>query len=147
MPTLWMSPTQRIHKNVKQYQENVVQAAVESSAFCGGNIFLPILHGKSVDHQLALVSDFIDEYSSLCCGIAVSERDCGKGILERAETLTEIRHILDKSDERFLLHVLGCGNPISMLIYAYCGSDSFDSLDWIEHIQTRRRHNKRFFTS
>ena len=121
-------------KNDEDYNQNVFQCAVESSVFCNGNFFLPIVHGKSVDYLLALTDNLIHSYPGLCSGIAVSERDCGKGILERAETLSEIRHILDSIDERFVLHVLGCGNPVSMLAYSYCGADSFDSLDWIDHI-------------
>ena len=118
----------------EDYTKKVFQSAIESSAFCNGNVFLPILHGKSIDHLLAVTSNFIRNYSGLCSGIAVSERDCGKSIIERAETLSEIRHILDIIDDRYILHVLGCGNPVSMLVYSYCGSDSFDSLDWIDHI-------------
>ena len=28
------------------------------------------------------------------------------------------------------LHILGCGNPISMTLFSYAGADSFDSVDW-----------------
>ena len=33
-----------------------------------------------------------------------------------------------------MLHILGTGNPISMMLYAFAGADSFDGLDWCQTV-------------
>jgi queuine/archaeosine tRNA-ribosyltransferase len=40
----------------------------------------------------------------------------------------------DNSNNQRILHILGCGNPISLLLYSYCGANTFDSLDWIKQV-------------
>jgi tRNA-guanine family transglycosylase len=66
----------------------------------------------------------------------VPERDCGESIVEKAHTVHEIRKLLDsgeKSPDSRMLHLLGCGDPLSMLLFVYAGASSFDSLDWLKY--------------
>lgn len=62
--------------------------------------------------------------------IAVPERELGDGIVERARTVREIRRSLNTLDKYYPLHILGTGNPLSMLILSAVGADSFDGLEW-----------------
>jgi queuine/archaeosine tRNA-ribosyltransferase len=62
--------------------------------------------------------------------VAVPERELGSSVFERAQTIKNIRDELDKTKKLILLHILGTGNPLSILIYTFCGADMFDSLDW-----------------
>lgn len=62
--------------------------------------------------------------------IAVPERELGNGILERARTIREVRRSLDALGKYYPLHVLGTGNPLSMLVLSAVGADSFDGLEW-----------------
>jgi len=48
--------------------------------------------------------------------------------------IKEIRFVLNKLDRYQPLHILGTGNPISMMIYAFAGADSFDGLDWCQTV-------------
>jgi len=96
--------------------------------------FIPVLHGLEPDQLLSLVKKFVKKYPNLCGIIAVPERDCGQDIVEKARTIIKIRKLLDKSNSRTILHILGCGNPISLVIFSYCGADLFDSLDWTKCI-------------
>ena len=66
--------------------------------------------------------------------IAVPERELGVSILERASSIKKIRDELEKKDSVIPLHVLGVGNPVSILIYTLCGADMFDSLDWYNSV-------------
>jgi len=65
--------------------------------------------------------------------LAVPERALGEGIFERAETVYKIRSALNDLDYYCPLHLLGTGNPLSILIYAACGADSFDGLEWCQN--------------
>ena len=106
---------------------------IQSSALSNKGQLMSLLHGRSPEHLLNILKKFLDSYPDLCTIIGIPERDCGNGILERAQTVIEIRKLLDRYDERYILHLLGCGDPLSTLLYAYCGADTFDSLDWYEH--------------
>ena len=62
--------------------------------------------------------------------LAIPERELGDGICTRAETVKAIRNSLNKTGKYYPLHILGTGNPISMVVLASAGADSFDGLEW-----------------
>jgi len=64
--------------------------------------------------------------------LAIPERLLGDGILMRAITLFNIRKELSGLDKYIPIHLLGTGNPLSLLIYSMCGADSFDGLEWCQ---------------
>ena len=66
--------------------------------------------------------------------IAVPERELGPNIFERARTVKMIRDELDKNNLSIPLHLLGTGNPISILIYSVCGADMYDGLEWCKNV-------------
>lgn len=121
-------------KSLKKFQTQTFSNIVESRNLTNKGELVAILHGIHPDHLLLMVTEFVATQHDLCNIIAVPERDCGEGILEKAQTIMAIRKALDKSDSPKLLHLLGCGNPLSVLLYSFCGVDFFDSLDWYEHL-------------
>jgi queuine/archaeosine tRNA-ribosyltransferase len=50
----------------------------------------------------------------------------------RANTVSAIRTALNTLDTYVPLHILGTGNPRSILILAASGADSFDGLEWCQ---------------
>jgi hypothetical protein len=66
--------------------------------------------------------------------MAVPERILGNGVLERAKTVAAVRRALNQLDYYCPLHLLGTGNPLSILIYALSGADSFDGLEWCQTV-------------
>jgi len=121
-------------ETAKDFRRKTFENVLESSVFQNNNLFIAILHGPSPEELVSIVEEFSKKHPSLCCAIAVAERDCGHSILERASTISEIRRTLNKKNKESLLHLLGCGNPLSMLLFSYCGVDTFDSLDWLKHV-------------
>jgi len=118
------------HEFAKLSFENIV----ESSVFSDNVVFAAILHEETAEKLIVLVKKFIEEYPNLCGCIAVAERDCGKDIVERAETILQISEVMNNNECQNILHILGCGNPKSMMLFSYCGADSFDSLDWLKYV-------------
>lgn len=90
---------------------------------------IPIVHGekKNLPDVVQRVSNRLRPLL-----IAVPERELGDGILERARTIHKIRLHLNSLDYYCPLHLLGTGNPLSILIYAICGADTFDGLEWCQ---------------
>lgn len=62
--------------------------------------------------------------------IAIPERELGDGLVERFRTVKEIRNALNRLGKYYPLHLLGTGNPISIIALAAAGADSFDGLEW-----------------
>lgn len=64
--------------------------------------------------------------------IAIPERELGEGILARADCIMRVRRAMDETGATCALHLLGTGNPLSILLYSLCGADSFDGLEWCQ---------------
>jgi len=77
--------------------------------------------------------------------LAVPERELGEGVLAIAQTVRLIREALNETGRYYPLHIVGTGNPLSILIYTACGADSFDGLDWcqtvVDHSTARLHHS------
>lgn len=85
---------------------------------------------SNMDDTSNLIDDVIKnnvEYSSY---VAITERDIGKSLIDNYKSIKKIRENVDKYNPNGLIHVLGCGDPISMAVMSYAGADSFDSVDW-----------------
>lgn len=114
-----------------KYFRSTSNYAVRSTKLKKKEYCIPILHNSTPKKLVLFVQKFLREHPDLCDIIAVPERECGNNISERANTIASIRNILNKNGlENSLLHILGCGNPLSMAVYSYCGADTFDSVDW-----------------
>jgi len=96
---------------------------------------IPILHapedkdGKR-DHDL--LPEIFYEFASRKKSpfIAVPERELGEGISKKVETVIKIREKLNTLGHYQPIHILGTGNPLSILILAAAGADLFDGLEW-----------------
>ncbi|KKM11545.1 hypothetical protein SY88_07520 [Clostridiales bacterium PH28_bin88] len=62
--------------------------------------------------------------------VAIPERELGDGLVERVRTVRDIRKALNNLGKYYPFHLLGTGNPISMIAFAAAGADSFDGLEW-----------------
>ena len=107
---------------------NIEGEVVKSQSFSHGTI-VPVLHStkKLLPKIIAKLADRLNPLF-----IAVPERELGDGILERATNVFKIRKELNKKSQYYPLHLLGTGNPLSILIYSICGADSFDGLEWCQ---------------
>ena len=62
--------------------------------------------------------------------LAIPERELGDGLRDRVKTVRNIRKALNVLGKYHPLHLLGTGNPLSMIALAAAGADSFDGLEW-----------------
>jgi hypothetical protein len=103
-----------------------------TSKHLGKEIISPIIHCTN-----------ITEYIDVCLEIskrshprllAIPERELGFGVVDVAKNIAQLRKALNTLDVYQEIHILGTGNPISMMVYAFVGADSFDGLDWCQTI-------------
>lgn len=109
----------------------VVSAVLRDQALAAHTTVLPIVHAPTALLP-TVVFNVVRHLHPLM--IAVPERELGEGMLARAETLTRIRLALESLGHYTPLHLLGTGNPHSILLYALCGADSFDGLEWCQTV-------------
>ncbi|MBX3349141.1 MAG: TIR domain-containing protein [Nitrospira sp.] len=94
----------------------------------------PIIHlpqelaGARASYASRIVAGVARELDPLM--LAIPERELGDGLLERARTVRDIRRALNELKRYYPLHLLGTGNPLSMIALAAAGADSFDGLEW-----------------
>lgn len=105
-------------------------------------VLLPIIHAPKDDNGVrvhdALPELFLDLASQKECPIiAVPERELGDGICKKASTVINIRAALNKLDRYQPIHILGTGNPLSILILSAAGADFFDGLEWCRTVAER----------
>lgn len=121
-------PDSIIEKTVKLFHEDDRSLQPRDFSLC------PIIHlpkefkGSLADCAAQIVSGVASELDPLM--LAIPERELGDGILERVGTVRDIRKALNALGKYYPLHLLGTGNPLSMIALAAAGADSFDGLEW-----------------
>jgi hypothetical protein len=130
-------------KNINLYNL-LIEGIGESHKVITSGTPLEIFHGRTPEELISNVGKYassVENYKNKI--IAIPERECGSSIIERGRNIMQITRKLREINEKFLLHILGCGNPISMSLYIYCGADTFDSIDWTSNI-FEKNENKMF---
>lgn len=146
---------QEEYEDVKLIVDQVEASVISSQSEAREATVIPVVHGNQ---------DILPEASLQITQrlqpllLAIPERELGSGIIERSKTLLKIRRTLDKTGQYYPVHLLGTGNPLSILIYSICGADSFDGLEWcqttvdrntglLHHFQQRELLQKQSFSS
>lgn len=91
--------------------------------------FIPIIHGTPSNFPELFIQTALKQYWPM---IAVPERELGDGITQRLDTIIKIKKELDKNNQNVPIHLLGTGNPISILLFSAVGVSSFDGLEWCQ---------------
>lgn len=123
-----------VYYDEKKKSEHIKQT-IKYTAMTGGaqksGITIPLIHGtpENFPHVVKKVVEGISPEM-----IGITERELGSGLLERARNLRLIRIELDKVRKNIPIHLLGTGNPTSILIYFLCGADFFDALEWCKNV-------------
>lgn len=102
----------------------------KSSKLSKNSKCITVVHGNSPSQLINVVSKLSQKHKESLSVISIPERDCGKTLELKISTIKKIRKILSKENPINLLHILGCGNPLSIALFSYAGADSFDSVDW-----------------
>lgn len=115
---------------------------------------IPIVHSPKADsgygHDLQGLPEAVKQIAEELQPpmIAVPERELGPGIFACATKLRNIREELQTLPFYQPLHVLGTGNPFSIVIYTASGADSFDGLEWCRYTidaEARTLHHTQHF--
>ncbi|MBL1150316.1 MAG: hypothetical protein HND42_08940 [Armatimonadetes bacterium] len=110
--------------------EDVVSSVLRDQKHALGTV-VPIVHGPT--GLLPIIARTVAEQLFPIL-LAVPERALGDGIFARTQTVRRLRKALSELDFYCPLHLLGTGNPLSIVVYAMAGADSFDGLEWCQTV-------------
>jgi len=117
------------HRTVNELADEIEDSVTKDQARDNKGTVIPIIHAQSEKLPEACAIMAIKLNPAM---IAVPERELGDGIIARATTIAKIRKSLDEQGRYYPLHLLGTGNPLSILMYVMSGADSFDGLEWCQ---------------
>lgn len=112
----------KISSNVKNFIKKSAGISKESQCAL-------VMHGNTSSQLIKIIEDNAKKENEPSM-YAIPERDCGKTIKDKIKTIKKIRNILSDKNPANVLHILGCGNPLSIGLFTFAGADSFDSIDW-----------------
>jgi queuine/archaeosine tRNA-ribosyltransferase len=122
-------PHAKKYGTVASLADEIEKGVLKDQAKANKGTVIPIIHAQST--MLPDVSAIIATRLNPMM-IAIPERELGDGIIERSITVAKIRKALDERGQYYPLHLLGTGNPLSIMMYVMCGADSFDGLEWCQ---------------
>lgn len=127
-------PTGNVDDDCKQ----IIITSLDHEKIEKNGFIVPIVHSKK--ESIAEVAKMVIEKLEPVL-IAIPERILGDGIIER---MTTLKNIYNETNGKCAIHLLGTGNPISIMLYSLCGASTFDGLEWcqttVNHSDNRLYH-------
>ena len=117
--------------NASDLTREVIKTVVDNQQHTNSGTIIPIIHGLRELLPIA-AKQVAKELVPIL--LAIPERVLGDGVIQRAETVRKIRLSLDELGYYCPIHLLGTGNPLSILIYTLAGADSYDGLEWCQTV-------------
>jgi len=119
----------------KDFRERILSSLRQHANILDIEKLIPVIHvqpkGSNVhrfsDNDLVDMFGYIAEQLE-CPFISVPERELGNGIIDRANLARQISLRLRQCDSH--LHVLGCGNLLSLSLLSVAGVTMCDGLEW-----------------
>ena len=65
--------------------------------------------------------------------IGFTEKELGNSIIKRMKSIYKIRMAMDKVKIKKPIHIFGCLDPISTILYFLVGAEIFDGLTWLKY--------------
>lgn len=117
--------------DIKKNAEAVAASTKQSQGISNVTSIIPIIH-CSKENIIAAVLELHSQTNFSM--VSIPERILGDGLIERVTTVTNLRKELNKLENYTYIHLLGTGNPFSLLLLSLAGADSFDGLEWCQTV-------------
>lgn len=117
--------------DIKQHVKKTIKYTAMTAGIQKLGTTIPIIHSNPENFP-KMVKEVVEGINPQIIG--VTERELGASLFERAENLKKIRDEVDKIRTELPIHLLGTGNPTSLLVYTLCGADLFDALEWCKNV-------------
>ncbi len=117
---------------IKQRADQIIKDVARDRRKAAFQAIMPIVHAARPDDFPGICERVVKALDPAV--VAIPERELGDGIFQAARTVLSVRATMNRSGQYYPLHILGTGNPLSILVYAASGADAFDGLDWCQTV-------------
>lgn len=83
--------------------------------------------------EISSFANTLQEHSDYFDILGIPEREIGANVIQRAKFISCLRNELDKRGIVKPIHIFGCSDPVSMVLFVLSGADFFDGLGWIKY--------------
>lgn len=113
---------------------NAISFSIDNLMKAGMSKIIPIIHihgSITIKTHLLLKKIVKHIYSTYKLKhFAIPERDIGDGIIAKLRFAKTLRNKISEIDPEIKIHLLGTGNPLSILLFSHVGISTFDGLEW-----------------
>lgn len=137
-------------ESLSAFETRLVSQVVRQKEILRGIEVIPVIHVQSRDGKKRLETSSIPEFVSrvaIECHpqfVALPERELGNGLLEKSRLVQAITANLARLAPEVSLHILGCGNFLSLAFLAAAGARMFDGLEWYRTLVGENYHLHHF---
>lgn len=118
-------------ENSKENTAWIAKSTKKSQDVTNSTSIIPIIHCQKENLNEVVLKLYNQTNFTM---VSIPERILGDGLIERVETITNLRRELNKMENYIFIHLLGTGNPFSLLLFSLAGADSFDGLEWCQTV-------------
>ena len=79
------------------------------------------------------LTPFYNDLNSFRC-FGVTDKELGASLIDRCRKIIEIRSLFNQLELNLPIHVFGCLDPLTSLLFFICGADVFDGLSWLRYV-------------
>ena len=126
-------PSYEVKSNTSEIINNGIGFLKEFSENKGHVLLLHFSIKNKPVEEIKTISSLLEQYIDYFDVIGFPEREIGANIIQRTIFVKKLREELDTRDIIKPLHVFGCSDPTSIILYVLAGADLFDGLGWIKY--------------
>jgi hypothetical protein len=107
--------------------ENADKVFSDCTKYAHCFLYRPIRSYVNIDeliHNISMLSHFDV--------LGFTEKELGSSLVQRCENLIKLRRALRDRDVETPIHIFGCIDPLSVLIFFLSGADIFDGTSWLK---------------
>jgi hypothetical protein len=83
--------------------------------------------------EIDSIIELISAYNGLIDIIGFPEREIGANVIQSCRFVKILRERLDEKQIFKPIHIFGCSDPISIILFVLAGADIFDGVGWIKY--------------
>lgn len=106
----------------------------------GRILLIHLIPGKNIMEEIDGICRKLIEYNNDFDIVGFPEKEMGSNIIQRCIFIRRIRDFMDKSCIEKPVHIFGCSDPTSILLFVLSGADMFDGLGWIKYCNSGIRN-------
>jgi len=90
--------------------------------------------------EIDTVIQIIQDNQHIIDVIGFPERELGPNIIQACIFIKRLRHKLDENKIFKPIHIFGCSDPKSIILFVLSGADLFDGLGWIKYAFSKEKY-------